>query len=435
MRRRISWLVAATTSAVVLAFVIPLCLLVRTVAADRAIAEGNEEARAVAVLVSGLADAPSLAQLVARTDQSSRAETSVLLPDGSVLGTGGPELADDPDVREAAAGSAFTEVDDDGASIFVPVITGDDTSVVVTRVSRDQMTAGVARAWLSIAGLGVLLLVAALVVADRLGRRVSTPVTGLAAVATRLHQGDLQARAEPRGPEETVELAETLNRLADRIVELLAAERAAVGDLSHRLRTPVTALRLDVEAVADGVRDDSELASRMRTHVEQLQRTIDAIVRDARRPLHETLTARCDAGAVVGERVAFWAALAEDQGRPVTVQVPHGPVPVALDAADLTDLLDVLVDNVFAHTPDDVGFAVTLVREPGSVVLEVSDSGPGMASADAGDEAARPRPGTSGLGMQIARRTAARVGGHLSLLPSAQGVHVRVTLPVAQEAW
>jgi signal transduction histidine kinase len=421
MRRRISWLVAATTSAVVLAFVIPLCLLVRTVASDRALADGNEEARSVAVLVSGLEGAPSLAQLVAQTDQRSPAETSVLLTDGTVLGRGRPGMADDARVQEAADGAAFTDLDEDGAEIFIPVITGAGTSVVVTRVDDELMRAGVARAWASIIGLGVLLFVLAMVVADRIGRRVSTPVTDLAAVATRLHQGDLEARAEATGPEETVELAETLNRLADRIVELLAAERAAVGDLSHRLRTPVTALRLDAESMAD-----APLGMRMQSHIEHLQRTIDAIVRDARRPLHTTLTASCDAAAVVRDRSAFWAALAEDQGRPVTIEVPDVPVPVPLDAADVTDMLDVLVDNVFAHTADDVGFTVTLVHEPGQVVLEVLDAGPGMSP----ETPAEPRAGTSGLGLQIVRRTAARVGGHLALVPGAGGVHARVTLPL-----
>ena len=424
MRRRISWLVAATTSAIVLAFVIPLCLLVRTLAEDRALADGSEEARSVAVLVSGLEDDPSLDELVAQTDARYAADTSVLLTDGSVLGTD-EDLAADPLVQEAAGGAAFTEVDDEGAAILVPVATEDGTSVVRTTVSTELMRAGVRRAWFSILGLGALLLLASIVVADRLGRRVSTPVTELAAVATRLHEGDLDARAEPRGPEETVELGETLNRLADRIVELLAAERSAVGDLSHRLRTPVTALRLDAESMTD-----DEVAGRMQGHIEQLQRTIDAIVRDARRPLHRTLTATCDATAVVRERAAFWAALAEDQGRPVSLVLPDGPLPVGLEASDLTDILDVLVDNVFAHTPDDTAFEISLLQGPGHGVLEVRDAGPGLPELGAGDKAA-PRPGTTGLGLQIVRRTAARVGGHLDLVPGPAGVRARVTLPLA----
>ena len=73
----------------------------------------------------------------------------------------------------------------------------------------------------------------------------------VAQTAHRLREGDLTARAPVSGTEETVELAQALNGLAERTTELLASERASVADLSHRLRTPVTALRLDSEAVTD----------------------------------------------------------------------------------------------------------------------------------------------------------------------------------------
>lgn len=421
MRRRISWLVAATTSAVVLAFVIPLGLLVRTVAEDRALAAGNDEARSIATLVSGLTDAPAAAELVSQAGQRSSASTSVLLPDGSVLGDAAQRLDADPGMVTAAEGTAFTTETADAVLIYVPVVSTDGTAVVRTTVSNQLMRAGVYRAWTGLAVLALLLLGTALLIADRLGRRVSEPVTDLAAVAQRLHEGELDARAVVQGPEETVELAETLNRLAERIVELLAAERAAVGDLSHRLRTPVTALRLDAESVGD-----AQLADRLLTHIESLQRTIDAIVRDARRPLQSSLRSSCDATAVVRERAAFWAALAEDQGRPVRVELPSHPVQVGLDPADLVDMLDVLVDNVFAHTADDTALHLRVREEPGAVVLEVQDTGPGMA-ATASPHA--PRTGTSGLGLNIVRRTAAGVGGHLTLHDSAPGTLARVTLP------
>ena len=193
-------------------------------------------------------------------------------------------------------------------------------------------------------------------------------------MAQRLQDGDLDARAVPPGPEETVELAETMNRLADRIDELLAAERAAVGDLSHRLRTPVTALRLDAEAVPEErAREPAAGAHRAPAADDRRDRA------DARRPLRTGLTASCDATAVVASRVAFWSALAEDQGRRSTSRLPDDPVPGAVwTRSDLTDLLDVLVDNVFAHTPDDAGFAVALERDEHGAVLEVADEGPGL---------------------------------------------------------
>ena len=110
-------------------------------------------------------------------------------------------------------------------------MTADGTYVVRARVSDEQLSAGVGRAWAALALLGLLLIIAALVIADRLARRISTPVTALADVALRLRDGELDMRAVPSGPPETVELAEAFNQLADRINELLVAERAAVGDL------------------------------------------------------------------------------------------------------------------------------------------------------------------------------------------------------------
>ena len=413
---------AATTSAVVLAFVIPLCLLVRSMAADRALATGNDEARSAAILVSGLHASPQLPQLVEQVDRRSPARTTVVAPDDRTYGDPGDGLRLDDDVDRARGGEAFTDVDARGGEVVIPVDTEDGVFVVVTTVSRDLMLDGVYRAWLSIGALGIALLVAALFVADRLGRRVSEPLTELAEVAERLGEGDLDARAELQGPPETVELADTMNRLADRIEELLLAERAAVGDLSHRLRTPVTALRLDAESLTD-----AEVGERLGRHIEQLQTSIDTIVRDARRPLREGLGAHCDARAVVADRTAYWSALAEDQDRPVRLDLPDGPAPCALDVADLTDVVDVLVDNVFAHTEEGAGFAVALRVEGGHVVLEVSDAGPAVA-VPSGEQ----RPGTTGVGLQIVRRTAARAGGHLDWRHDASGTVARVTLPLAR---
>ncbi|MBK8729797.1 MAG: HAMP domain-containing protein [Tetrasphaera sp.] len=75
---------------------------------------------------------------------------------------------------------------------------------------------------------------------------MTTPVTAVAATAHRLREGELTPRARVGGPPETAELATAFNALAERIgVDLLDAERERVADLGHRLRTPVTALRLD----------------------------------------------------------------------------------------------------------------------------------------------------------------------------------------------
>jgi signal transduction histidine kinase len=424
MRRRISWLVLATTSAIVVSLVVPLCLLVRTVAEERAMDAADQEARSVAILVARLHNAPEFEELLADIDQRGAPTTDVLLEHGRRLGSD-PGLADDPDVQRAKAGEGFSETDDDGGRVLLPVVTPDGTAVVRTTVTSDQLHDGVAAAWAGIIALGLVLLALAYVVAARLGRRISEPLMEVAGTAHRLREGDLSARATVGGgPEETEELARALNGLAERTGELLATERAAVGDLSHRLRTPVTALRLDAEAV-----EDEELATKLQQHIAVLQRTIDAIVREARRPVRSDLAPGCDATAVLRGRVEFWRPLAEDQGRSLEVVLPSGPAKVSLAEDDLADLVDVLVDNVFAHTDEGVGLKVDLRRSAGQVVLTVSDAGPGFPAGGS-----TPRPGSTGLGLDIVGRTARDAGGELRLGRSAEGgAVVELTLPLLED--
>ena len=430
MRRKISLLVAATTSAVIIAFLIPLAMLVRTLAEDRAVAGASQEVQGVATLVAGVTDERQLATLVNLNDQRSSRATSVVMPDGRLIGTVPPEsaAANAQVIRRARAGEAFMLIGDKSAQVVVPVFTAQGTFVVRTAVSLGSLKQGVATAWLTFAGLGAVLMVLAVVAADLLGRRISAPVSELAAVAHRLRDGELDARAVPRGPVETVELGTALNRLADRIGQLLTAEREAVADLSHRLRTPVTALRLDAEAVSE-----MELADRLRAHIGVLERTVDAVVKDARRPVRSTVGRSCDAASVVRDRVAFWSALAVDQGRNVTVSIPRAVTPVAMDAADLVDVVDALLDNIFAHTPDGTDFAVSLTRsEPRLARLEVSDAGPGARGPDLAVRG-HSTADSSGLGLDIVRRAAIAAGGDLTITSSASGgMLVVVTLGTVQ---
>jgi len=429
MRRKIGLLVAATTSAVIIAFLIPLAMLVRTLAEDRAIAGASQEAQGVATLVAGVKDESQLVNLVNLVDQESTRATSALMPDGTLIGTPPPAAALNAGViSRARAGEAFILLGDQNAQVVVPVVTERGTVVVRTVVTNSSLQAGVATAWLTFAGLGAVLMVLAVVAADLLGRRVSGPVSELAAVAHRLRAGELDARAVPRGPVETVELGTALNLLADRIGQLLTAEREAVADLSHRLRTPVTALRLDAEAVRE-----PELADRLHAHIANLERTVDAVVKDARRPVRSTVGRSCDAASVVRDRVAFWSALAADQDRDLAISIPSVVTPVAMDSADLIDVVDALVDNVFAHTPDGTDFAVSLTgSELRLVRLEVSDSGPGAANRDVAKRGHSTADST-GLGLDIARRAAIAAGGELVIGSSPSGgMLVVVTLGVPQ---
>jgi signal transduction histidine kinase len=419
MRSRISWLVLATTSAVVMAFVIPLCLLVRTLAADRAMSAADQAARNVALVVTGLHGGSRLDGYLSDVNGSSVPQVAVLTANGHSLGTT-QDLRRDPDVRRALTGEGFRVTGSDGGAVLLPVAIRHGTLVVRAAVSESDLRRGVAAAWTGIIALGILLLLLGWLMARQLGRRISEPLRNVARTAHQLREGDLTARAEVRGTPETVELARALNGLAERTGELLAAERVVVADLSHRLRTPVTALRLDAESV-----DDAAVSKRLQDHITVLQLTVDQIVKEARRPVQSTLAARCDAASTIADRVAFWSVLAEDDGRPLEAHVEHGPLPVPVSAADLADLLDVLIDNVFAHTPDGTGFAVTLRAADGVCVLTVSDDGEGWSPSP------RRTPGHTGLGLDIARRTAQDCGGRLvTATTTSGGARVEVVLPL-----
>jgi signal transduction histidine kinase len=420
MRRHISWLVLAATTTVVVSFVIPLCLLVRTLAEDRAMANADQEARNVAILVTGLVDPEQMAEVVENLDGPGGTRTAVLTVNGKVLGSGTID-PDDPEVKRALSGEAFEVVDDSGGRVLLPVVNEKGTSVVRTSVSPEVLHAGVTEAWLGIVGLGLLLLAMAGATAAWQGRRLAEPLREVAGTAHEIRAGNLAARAQVRGTEETKELARALNGLAERIRELLAAERAIVADLSHRLRTPVTALRLDAEAV-----ENRTLARRLSDHIAVLQRSIDAIVKEARRPVRTDLPEVGDFAATVRERTNFWQVLAEDQARPTKISIPERELTVPVAPEDLATMIDCLIDNVFAHTPEQTAFAVSLNEVDGKVTLVVSDDGPGPATR-AGDLV-----GSTGLGLDIARRTATGSGGDLTFGPGHEGgTTVEVTLPLA----
>ncbi|HSO65942.1 MAG TPA: HAMP domain-containing sensor histidine kinase [Ornithinibacter sp.] len=455
MTRRIALLVAVTTSAVVVAFIVPLCFLVANLASDRATTRAREQAQSVATLVATLQDRDTLTRTV--SDLSARGpEVVVVEPDDAVLGTlDGQPATMDGDTRDAVARAreeqgAFTVEQDHGLDAVVPVATTRGLEVVVATVPTEELRSGVLEAWLTIIALGLALVGLSVGVAFRLGRRTSEPVIEVAEVAHRLREGDSTARAVPGGPPETAELGRALNALADRIHGLVADEREHVADLGHRLRTPVTALRLDTDLV-----EDDEVARRLRGHVDELQRSIDDVVREARRTVREELPGTTEVPRLVAERVAFWQPLAEDQGRALALVVDRTPAtdprtgetvtvdsPVGASPQDVRELVDTLVDNVFGHTPDETDARVVVraglaAAGPGgagdgaraAVFVVVEDAGPGLSRPYLGR--GHSATGSTGLGLAIVHRVAEGAGGWVRLGRSdLGGLAVTVTLPV-----
>jgi len=420
MRRRLALLVTATMALVLLAFVVPLALLVRVYVANNAVAQASHDLQPFSVLVA-TGPQSSVRALIATASRP----VTVFYPDGPILG---PHARRTSAVELSARGKSIVVQDTGGREVLVAVQGLDKgTAVVRTFVSDAELDRGVTKAWLILAALGVILLALGVAVGDRLVGTVTRPIGELARVSHRLAAGELEARASPAGPPEVREVAESLNYLAGRIRDLIWQERESIADLSHRLRTPLTALRLEAEAVPESASPDGRLTRQ----VQALENAVTSLIEDARK--RGGGPGSCDAAQVIAERAAFWSVLADDQGRGMTVELGPAPVLVGVAAAELAACLDALLGNVFAHTPEGAGFTVRLrARAGGGGFVSVDDTGPGFGG---GDPVRRGTSGggSTGLGLDIARQTAEASGGSLTVGSGTAGGHVVVEFGPPQQ--
>ncbi|MFD2078514.1 Signal transduction histidine kinase [Actinopolymorpha cephalotaxi] len=439
MRRLLVLYGAAITSIVIVALLGPLAMLVRSMAEEHAIGLAHQEAQGVAV-VAAVASGDRLTAVVRSVNASTQRQTTVFLPDGTSIGVPAKRSAS---VELAARGRAFTADVPAGREVLIPVGGPKGVAVVRTLVPTELLREGWRPALFTLAAVGAVLLAMAIFAAERIATRMARSVRDLASVANRLGEGDLAAHVVPDGPPEVASVGRVLNRLGDRINELLASEREFVADLSHRLRTPITALRLDAEGLSD-----PEERRQMGRHIAELEASVDALIRAARQPgghlggpangpaggqpARRAEQGRCDAVRVVADRARFWSVLAEDQHRPLRVDLPNFPCVVRLEAARLGASLDALIDNVFAHTPDGSAFVLSVTRRRGGpFVVAVEDAGSGIADL-AMTRRGRSGVGSTGLGLHVVRRDAEEAGGRLLVGRSpAGGARVVLELPPA----
>lgn len=405
-------LVAATTSLVLVAFLVPLALLIRSATSEQAISAATGEASAL-VSVVATANRETAALAAEQSSGVTGHPFTIYYPDGTTVGDDEPA---GPAVELGLRGQSLTAEADGGVEVVVAVeLVDGGTGAIRTFVPDAELTDGVVQSWLILGVLGLGLVGLGVVVADRLASTMVRPIAQAADVSHRLAGGQLDARADVDGPPEARAVATGLNHLAGRITTMLRNERESLADLSHRLRTPLTALRLDGEALPE------PYADRIGEGVDNLERAVTQVINDARaRGVEVDGPAWCDAAAVVNERLEFWSVLAEDTGRQVTGTLATGPVPARCRAPDLTAALDGLLGNVFAHTPDGTPFTVTLEQHPGRVRIVIADGGPGFSVDDPVGRGTSSAAST-GLGLDIARRVAESSGGSLTVGESHLG--------------
>lgn len=426
MRTSLARIATAVTAMVALSFVVPLGLLNGRTAHDRAMTAAERQAASLVPVLSVTRDPAALNDAVGSVPAGTAGRLALHLPTGEVLGS---PHAPAGDLAAARRHGRTATVEAAGGKVLLrPVLLEAGTHAVIeVHVPQEELSRGVARSWLILALVALALVLVSVAMADRLATRVVRAAERLVRAVTRVAAGDLAARVDPQGPPELRAAGEAFNHMADRLARLLAAEREAGADLSHRLRTPLTALRVDLDGLAANPGDPARLAQ-SRSALDRLERAVDEIIAAARRPAGTVAgagtaagAAGCDAAEVVRRRMAFWSALAEDQDRGWDLVGADAPAPVPVPEAELAAAVDALMGNVFRHTPHGTAFRLTVHRGRHSTGLLFGDAGPGIPDGDAALRRGASGAGSTGLGLDIARRLAESTGGSLRIGASPLG--------------
>ncbi|MEV8015010.1 HAMP domain-containing sensor histidine kinase [Streptomyces sp. NPDC086554] len=416
----------AVTTMVVVAFAVPLGLVIQEMARDRAFSNAERHAAGMGPTLSITTDRDQLMRAVATSEAGGEGRMAVYVPavdkaPALEIGDGRADAAAVETTRKE--GRARTTTVDGGFALLQPTaLSSGKIAVVEIFVPEGAVSNGVTTAWLVLAGVGIALIIGSVAVADRLGVRMVQPAKRLVGAAHDLGEGKLGARVVEEGPTELRLAAVAFNSMADQVVQLLANERELAADLSHRLRTPLTVLRLNAASLGDG-----PVAEQTRMAVEKLEREVDTIIRTARDAKPQTATvgpgAGCDASEVIQERMAFWSALAEDEGREVRVAGVDLPVWIPVARPELVAALDALLGNVFRHTREGAAFAVDVHSGEDAVIVLVSDAGAGIADPEAAlaRGAGSGADGSTGLGLDIVRQLAESTGGDVRIGRSVLG--------------
>lgn len=431
---------------------IPLALSLSSRVDAEVRAQASAQAQLVAAVASARIDRPAeLRRVVAGAAEDLGARVIVvdlrgrLLADSAGTALGNESYASRPEIQDALAGrpaQGTRRSETLGEELLftaLPVLDGGNR-VGAVRVTQSVEAVGdrVRRNVLVLVGVGLIALALGLALAWVLAGSLSRPLRALARTARRVERGELDARAEVTGATEQREVALAFNDMTERLGQVLAAQREFVANASHQLRTPLTGLRLRLEAA--GLKaDDPELERELRAaedEVERLTRLLNALLtlaREGDRPeLREpaSLARACEAAY---ER---WLVRAEQTGH--ELELERGPDTwVRAREEDLAIVLDNLVENALTYA--SAGTSVVLTWD-GAGRLAVLDEGPGIAEGEERRLFERFHRGRSdragtGLGLAIVETLARRWGGSASIRNRAGGgARAEVVLPVA-EAW
>ena len=304
----------------------------------------------------------------------------------------------------------------------VPIIhDGRTAGAVRVTQSVSAVHRAVMRVEAAIALIGLIVLTLGLAAGGLLAGQIGRPLRRLEAVARRVAQGDLRARAKVEGSLEQRSLSSSFNEMTDRIDRLMSAQQDFVADASHQLRTPLTGLRLRLEeakALSAGPEATAELDAAI-GEVDRLSHTVNELLLLSRAGERPLAGVSVDLGDLAIDALRRWRPEASERGITLSNRPEGAPGTVWASRADLERALDALLENALRYSP--AGSAVTIVAAPSRI--EVRDHGPGVAPEERELVFERFRRGAAGLGgpsghglgLPIARELAREWGGDVRI--------------------
>jgi len=320
-----------------------------------------------------------------------------------------------------------------------PIVRG-GTVVGAVRITQSLADVGAAksRTQRQLLAVGAVVLALGLLAGSLLAAATARPLRRLERTARRVAGGDFAARAVEQGSTEQRSLTRSFNEMTERIGLLLGTQRRFVADASHQLRTPLTGLRLRLEAAASTGRGEDARSADLRAatgEVDRLTHLIDGLLALSRADEHEPAAGPCDLVDAAEDAVDRFASAAIQADVALRAVATAPAIWGRCSPGDIGRALDALIENALAYGAGGGG-VVEVTVAPGRV--EVSDRGPGLATGEQDDifdrfhrgSASPQAPGT-GLGLPIARALARSWGGDARLENRSGGGAV-ATLEVPQ---
>lgn len=299
---------------------------------------------------------------------------------------------------------------------------------VIAEAPVGELDHRVHRDWLLIALLSLGGVLTAVALAALQAQRLARPLEAIARRSVQLGEGDFSVRMGHFGVAEIDAIAKGLDTSAGRIAELVAREREFSANVSHQLRTPLTALRLRLEAAseavdANGHRGELDWAL---AEADRLESTIVDLLAYARQASDRSPSA-VNLATVAREHAHRWRPAFARAGRRIQL-APARDVGARASPGTVGQVLDVLLDNALRH---GAGLArIDVTAEPRAACITVQDAGRGPAAGERERifERGSSRAGGTGIGLHLARALAQADGGSLRL---AQGSPTRFELRLA----